>query len=109
MLYTRLDPRRASTVTLIALQLVTLDVEAPVPAVQQVTLSNVASGTFTLRVMADALGVAIDAVTTEISFSADEADVKNALEALDSGALGTVQVTKTTGTTHLLHRLNAPP
>lgn len=92
-------PPLCPTVTrAVGLQLVSLSVDEPSPATQQVTLSNVAGGTFTLRVMANAVGGTIDAETAEISFSAVAADVKTALEALDSGALGTVQVTRTTGT-----------
>lgn len=73
----------------------------PVPAVQDVTLSNVVGGTFTLRVMGNALGGEIDAETAEIGYSASATAVELALEAT-SGTLGDVQVTKTTSgkTTH---------
>lgn len=86
---------------LVRQQSVSLNVDEPLPAIQNVTFSNVVGGTFTLRVMADALGGAIDAETVEIAFDAVEADVQSALEAVDGGALGTVQVSKTTGTSAL--------
>lgn len=77
-----------------------LSVDAPLPAVQTVTFSNVLEGTFTLRVMADALGGAIDVTTAAILSSADETTVATALEAAGTalvaagGApLGTVGVT----------------
>lgn len=77
------------------LQLVSVGVDDPMPAIQDVTLSNVVGGTFTLRVMADALGGEIDEETAEIGYSASAAAVELALEAASS-TLGAVQVTKTT-------------
>ena len=75
--------------------MVSLRVDAPMPAIQTVAFSNVAGGTFTLRVMADAYGGAIDAVTAPISFNADAATVDTELEAVGGASL--VQVTKSTG------------
>lgn len=75
--------------------------DEPLPAIQDVTLSNVANaagGTFTLRVMANALGGQIDAVTADISFDAVEATVASRLEAAGGSALGVVTVVRTTGT-----------
>lgn len=75
--------------------MVSVGVDDPLPAIQDVTLSNVVGGTFTLRVMADALGGEIDEETAEIGYSASAAAVELALEAASS-SLGAVQVTKTT-------------
>lgn len=75
-------------------QLVSLSVDDPVPAIQDVTLSDVAGGTFTLRVMADALGGEIDVETAEIGYSASAAAVELALEAASS-TLGDVEVVRT--------------
>ncbi|CAM9800578.1 unnamed protein product [Ectocarpus sp. 6 AP-2014] len=83
------------------IQLVSLSVDDPVPAIQDVTISDVAGGTFTLRVMADALGGEIDVETAEIGYSASAAAVELALEAASS-TLGDVEVARTisgTGTT----------
>lgn len=74
-----------------------LSVDEPLPAIQDVTLSNVGGGTFTLRVMADALGVQIDAETGDIDYNAGSSAVQTALEAAD-GTLGTVAVTQPIGT-----------
>lgn len=78
-----------------------LSVDAPLPAIQTVSLSNVNNvngDTFTLRVMADAVGGPIDVTTAAISSSANAATVDTELEAAGGGALGTVQVTETIGT-----------
>lgn len=75
-------------------QLVSLSVDDPVPAIQDVTLSDVAGGTFTLRVMTDALGGEIDVETAEIGYSASAAAVELALEAASS-MLGEVEVVRT--------------
>lgn len=75
-------------------QLVSLSVDDPVPAIQDVTISDVAGGTFTLRLMADALGGEIDVETAEIGYSASAAAVELALEAASS-ALGDVEVART--------------
>lgn len=83
------------TLSCVSLQLVSVSVDDPLPAIQDVTLNNVVGGTFTLRVMADALGGEIDAETAEIGYSASAAAVELALEAASS-TLGGVQVTKTT-------------
>lgn len=74
--------------------MVSLSVAEPAPAIQRVTLTDVASGTFTLRVMAAAAGGEIDVETTELDIGADDADaaVQAALEAASS-TLGTVAVT----------------
>lgn len=71
-----------------------LSVDDPVSAIQNVTLSHVAGGTFTLRVMADALGGELDVETAEVGYSASAAAVELALETA-SGTLGQVQVSRT--------------
>lgn len=74
--------------------MVSLSVAEPAPAIQEVLLSDVDSGTFTLRVMAAAVGGEIDAETTEIDIGADANAVATALQSA-SGTLGVVAVTKT--------------
>ena len=97
MYYTHASPP-AQTIESCRPQLVSLSVDAPLPAIQTVSLSNMNGGYFTLRVMADAVGGPIDVTTAAISFDANAATVDTALEAAGGGALGTVQVTETIGT-----------